>query len=85
MRQVDWREDYKKKLITAEEAAGMVKSGDRLGISLGQPIMALHLLGARLDELEGVEVHGANATGEYAYLQPGFEKSIKVNDRRTKG
>lgn len=75
---MDWQEDYKKKLITAEEAAGMIKSGDRIGITLGEPIMALHMLGARLDELEDLEIHGANAMTDYAYLQPEFEKTVKI-------
>lgn len=76
---MDWREDYKRKLITAEEAANLVKSGDRIAIALGSPsIMALQLLASRLDELEDVEIHGIAPAIDYAFLQPGFEKTFAV-------
>ena len=31
---MDWQEEYRRKLVSADEAAGLVRSGDRVEISI---------------------------------------------------
>ncbi len=52
--------DYASKLITAEEAAKIVKSGDWVdyGWTTGTPVAIDHALAARADELENVNFRG---------------------------
>lgn len=57
-----WKNSYKKKLVTAEEVAQIVNSGDIIlhGLGLGEPSMAIPTaIAARKDELENVTVGGA--------------------------
>jgi butyryl-CoA:acetate CoA-transferase len=51
-------EEYKRKLITADEAAAMVRPGDRIhyGLGCGSVVDIDKALAARADELHGVEV-----------------------------
>ena len=51
-------EEYKKKLITADEAAAMVRPGDRIhyGLGCGAVVDIDEALAKRADELHGVEV-----------------------------
>lgn len=51
-------EEYKKKLITADEAAAMVRPGDRIhyGLGCGSVVDIDKALAKRADELHGVEV-----------------------------
>lgn len=51
-------EEYRKKLITADEAAAMVRPGDRIhyGIGCGSVVDIDEALAKRADELHGVEV-----------------------------
>lgn len=53
-------EDYKKKLVTPEEAVKVVKSGDWLDYGSNQAFPALldAALAKRVDELEGVNIRG---------------------------
>lgn len=52
------REEYKKKLITAEQAAAMVKNGDRLhfGLGCGSIVDIDKAIAARADELKDITV-----------------------------
>jgi len=54
----DWEDDYRNKLISAEEAAGLIKSGDNLFIPSAYYGQVLRLIPARREELE-------NITAEY--------------------
>lgn len=51
-----WKEDYQRKLITVEQAAGLIKSGDHVILSPGGscPIDFLVKLADRIDELKDV-------------------------------
>ena len=51
-------EEYKKKLITADEAAAMVRPGDRIhyGLGCGTVVDIDEALARRADELHGVEI-----------------------------
>ena len=76
-----WQEEYKKKLVTAEEAVSMVKSGDRVDFPLdnsGGPVVISEALAARLGELEDVEIHVCTPGIDFGWFQPGWEESFKV-------
>ena len=52
---MDWQDEYKRKFITAEEAANFVQSGNRVVFPLGRETFAIGLaLAARKDELKDV-------------------------------
>ena len=54
---MDWREQYKSKLVTAEEAVKVVKPGDRVYFGFPrQPWSVTKALEARRNELENVEI-----------------------------
>jgi acyl-CoA hydrolase len=58
----DWRARLGSRLVTAEEAVGHIRSGDRVVISIAQstPLTLCTALAARLMELDGVVInHGA--------------------------
>lgn len=55
----NWREHYHARLMAAEDAAGLVKSGDHVWIPVGHGSPAiLGALAARRGELSGVEIRG---------------------------
>ena len=49
---MDWKEEYKKKLISLEAAAGQVKSGDFVGVGLGMGACSPDFYHALLDRWE---------------------------------
>ena len=54
---MSWREEYSRKLVSAEEAVSIVESGDRVVIPLmQQPRRLAKALAARRSELQGVSV-----------------------------
>ncbi len=47
----DWQQYYKERMISAEKAASMVKSGDRIGFTVGRESQTIGLaIAARLGE-----------------------------------
>jgi len=57
----DWRDEYQRKLVSAEEAVKCVKSGDRVIAPLpNQPHLLGAALAARKDELRNVTLHSAH-------------------------
>ena len=54
---MSWREEYNRKLVSAEEAVRIVESGDRVVIPLAQqPRQLAKALAARRSELQGVSI-----------------------------
>jgi 4-hydroxybutyrate CoA-transferase len=53
---MEWQAEYQKKLVSAEKAVSVIKSGDRVGMPGGssQPIDLVNALGKRKDELKDV-------------------------------
>ncbi len=74
-----WREEYKRRFISPEEAAGMVKSGDRVVWPIGRETFAVGLaLAARKEELRNVEVLMPMAGYDFGWYDPGWEESFAV-------
>jgi 4-hydroxybutyrate CoA-transferase len=78
---MSWVEDYKKKLVTAEEALSVIRSGDRVYISgnAATPYFLMRALAARKDELEDVELSHVLLLGEDPFSEPGMEGHFRHN------
>lgn len=54
---MDWKEHYKRRLVSADEAVNTVESGDLVYIAIHpQPKALIYALADRREELRGVEV-----------------------------
>ncbi len=80
-REMDWREKYGDKELTADAAANVVKSGDRLAFSLevgGGPRTLVEAVAARQSELKNVEIEVCAPYIDPGWYGPGWEDSFKV-------
>lgn len=76
---MDWREEYKRKLVTPEEAISTVKSGDHVAFSYGMEPMALGFaLAARKEELRGVRLLVPAPGRDFPWYEPGWEDSFQI-------
>ena len=76
---MDWREEYKKKLVTAEEAISVVKSGDRVVFAQGMEPLSLGLaLAARKGELRDVSISVRTPGRDFGWYDRGWEGSFAI-------
>jgi len=74
-----WQEEYKKKLVTSEQAVSVIKSGDRVCFVQGNEPQALGLaLAARLGEVENVLLSLRTPGRDFGWYDPVFEMSFKI-------
>lgn len=76
-----WQETYKSRLVSMEEAAKAIKSGDTIYTALGMGEPSLRMVNsiiARKDELRDVRVFSNVQVRDYAWYHPGLEKSFQV-------
>jgi len=74
-----WQEEYARKLISAEEAAKLVKSGDRIAFTTGREAFAIGLaIAARKEELRGVRVFLPSPGYDFGWYDQGWEDSFEV-------
>jgi acyl-CoA hydrolase len=78
---MSWVDDYKKKLVTAEEAVSVIKSSDRVYISgnAATPYVLMNTLASRKDELEDVELAHVLLIGEDPLSKPEMEGHFRHN------
>jgi 4-hydroxybutyrate CoA-transferase len=78
---MSWVDDYKKKLVTAEEAVSVVKSGDRVYISgnAATPYVLMNALAARKDKLNEVELVHVLLLGDDPLSKPDMEGHFRHN------
>ena len=78
---MNWLDQYKKKVVTLEEAVSVVKSGDRIYISgnAATPTLLAGGLAKRKDELLNVEVNHILVLGEDPLSSPGMEEHFRHN------
>ncbi len=78
---MSWVDDYKKKLVTAEEAVSVVKSGDRVYISgnAASPYVLMNALAERKDELQDVELVHVLLLGDDPLSRPEMEGHFRHN------
>jgi 4-hydroxybutyrate CoA-transferase len=74
-----WQNAYKKKLVSAEQVANLVRSDQRILLnSFSVPMSAIAALEKRNGELRNVRIY-ANFTRDYKLLQPEWENSFALN------
>lgn len=78
---MNWVDQYKKKVVSLEEAVAVVKSGDRIFISgnAATPLLLTTGLAKRRDELSDVEVNHILMLGEDPLSEPGMEGHFRHN------
>jgi len=76
-----WREGYKKRLTTAEEALRAVKSGDSVYIhaAAATPVPLIDALVASADRLRDVRIIHGLTFGDAPYCRPEYSKSFHVH------
>ncbi|MGE5380220.1 MAG: acetyl-CoA hydrolase/transferase family protein [Methylocystaceae bacterium] len=76
-----WLQYYQDRIVSAEEAAKAIKSGDRvvLGHACGEPQLLVDAMVDRADELRNVEVVHMVAMGKGRYCLPENAKSFRHN------
>lgn len=75
----DWREEYRSKLISPEEAAQFVKSGARVAFTVGREALAIGLaIAARKEELKGVKVSVCTPGYDFGWYDRGWEESFEI-------
>ncbi len=78
---MDWANEYRQKLVTAEQALGIVHSGDRIYVHPGcaTPEVLLDALVDRAAELRGVEVVHCLTLGEARYTRREYDGHFRHN------
>lgn len=75
----EWQEEYRRKTISAEEAAGMVKNGDFVVFATGRETYAIGMaLAARKEQLKGVRLFVRNPFYDFGWYAPGWENSFYI-------
>jgi len=77
---MNWQEEYKRKLVSPDEAVKEVKSGDvvTLGHTTTAPYSLCQALGRRKDELEGVTINTIGTIVPEPWFEPGYEKAFRL-------
>ncbi|MBN1223209.1 MAG: acetyl-CoA hydrolase/transferase family protein [Candidatus Aminicenantes bacterium] len=78
---MSWVDDYKSKLVTAEEAVSLIKNNNRVYISgnAATPFVLMKALSERKDELENVELVHVLLIGEDPLSKPEMEGHFRHN------
>ncbi|KPJ50078.1 4-hydroxybutyrate CoA-transferase [candidate division TA06 bacterium DG_26] len=76
-----WIDEYRKKLVTADEAVSTVKNGDRVYVSgnAATPYLLLEALARRKDVLQGVELTHVLLLGDDPLSRPEMEGHFRHN------
>ena len=74
----NWKNDYQEKLITLDQAAKLVSSGDHIVIPNGYLGEMPYALAARAGELRNVTIDVCAPVGDPGWLQPGMEESFNI-------
>ncbi len=77
----DWEEDYKRKLVSIEEAAGIIKSGDNIFIPSAYYGQVLRAIPARHEELRDVTAEYQAPLFDPGWFSPEMEDSFKIITR----
>jgi 4-hydroxybutyrate CoA-transferase len=76
---MNWRDEYRRKLISAEDAAKLVKTGDKVLLGFRPEPAALGLaLAARREEVELVEITVQAPEIDFGWYDPGWEGQFRV-------
>ncbi|MBI2328256.1 MAG: hypothetical protein HYU85_01160 [Chloroflexi bacterium] len=77
---MSWREEYERKLISAEEAVKLINPGDHVAFAYGlEPNdLALALLG-RTGDLKNIRLHVPAPGRDLPWYEPGWEETFGVS------
>ncbi|MCP4551621.1 MAG: hypothetical protein GY834_06185, partial [Bacteroidetes bacterium] len=76
---MSWKDEYRQKMVTAEEAISVVKSGDLVIFTQGMEPFDLGLaLTARVTELENVTISVRTPGRDFGWYDPGWEKIVNI-------
>lgn len=78
---MDWKNLYKERMITAEEAVTHIRSGNRvvLGHACGEPGALVEAMVKNAENYENVELVHMFSLGDCAYCRPEMEKHFRHN------
>jgi len=78
---MNWLDQYKSKVVTAEEAVSVVKSNDRIYLSgnAATPLLLTEALAKRAPELSNVEVNHVLLLGDDPLSKPGMAEHFRHN------
>lgn len=78
---MDWKSYYQSHIVSGEEAASKIQSGDRIviGHACGEPSFLVETMVKHAEDYQNVEVVHMVAMGECAYAQPGMESHFRHN------
>lgn len=78
---MDWQMEFADRIVSAQEAVGCIKSGDRVvvGHACGEPRILVDAMVERAPELENVEIVHMVAMGKAKYCFPEMQKSFRHN------
>lgn len=75
----NWLQEYQHKLISPEEAANLVKSGDFVAFTMGREALSVGLaLAGRKEELRNVEIFIPTPGYDFGWYDAGWEESFKL-------
>jgi 4-hydroxybutyrate CoA-transferase len=76
---MNWQNTYKEKLVSVEEAAGVVKSGDRIWLpgATSLPVDIMKKVDARRDQLHGVKVVSGLMFHPFEFLKGDTRNNIQ--------
>ena len=76
---MNWREEYSRKLVSAEEAVSIVESGDRVVIPPAQqPLQLVKALSVRRSELQGVTIAISSFEFEHDWFLSADEGAFQI-------
>ncbi|MBI4300367.1 MAG: hypothetical protein HY677_04455, partial [Chloroflexi bacterium] len=77
---MDWRNLIRDKLVSADEAVKVVKSGDRVVVPVtGEPLAVGMALCARRDELRDVQLFTTGANFEFPWFSAEWEDAFQIS------
>jgi len=75
----NWKSAFKENLISAEDAAKFVKSGDSIAFTGGREAFAIGLaIAARVGDLKDVKIFLPSPTYDFGWYGEGWEESFKI-------
>ncbi|TAK31590.1 MAG: acetyl-CoA hydrolase/transferase family protein [Chloroflexota bacterium] len=77
---MSWQDEYRKKMVTPEEAVQVIKSGDRIAFAYGLEPNDLSLaLLARSGELKNIKLYVPAPGRDFPWYEPGWEDTFEVS------
>lgn len=79
LRTTNWLKNYNSKVVTSDEAAKAINSGDNIVVQPGcaVPMELVRAMVRRKDELHDIKLYHILTVGAVPYLQPGMEEHFR--------